>query len=66
MIRRLVLLGRIVNGADTDNTLYDQPEGRASKLSPKAFGISASRTTMNTMRRSGLSTTRSMRIAARW
>jgi len=23
----LVLLGRIVNGADTDNTLYDQPEG---------------------------------------
>ena len=23
----LVLLGRIVNGADTDNTLYNQPEG---------------------------------------
>lgn len=23
----LVLLGRIVNGADTDNTLYKQPEG---------------------------------------
>ena len=23
----LVLLGRIVNGADTDNTLYRQPEG---------------------------------------
>ena len=23
----LVLLGRIVNGADTDNTLYHQPEG---------------------------------------
>ena len=23
----LVLLGRIVNGADTDNTLYSQPEG---------------------------------------
>jgi hypothetical protein len=23
----LVLLGKIVNGADTDNTLYDQPEG---------------------------------------
>jgi hypothetical protein len=23
----LVLLGRIVNGADTDNTLYGQPEG---------------------------------------
>jgi hypothetical protein len=25
--RALVLLGRIVNGADTDNTLYQQPEG---------------------------------------
>jgi hypothetical protein len=25
--RALVLLGRIVNGADTDNTLYDQAEG---------------------------------------
>ena len=25
--RALVLLGRIVNGADTDNTLYKQPEG---------------------------------------
>jgi hypothetical protein len=25
--RALVLLGRIVNGADTDNTLYNQPEG---------------------------------------
>ncbi len=23
----LVLLGRIINGADTDNTLYNQPEG---------------------------------------
>ena len=62
----LVLLGRIVNGADTDNTLYNQPEGRGSKLSPKAFGISASRTTTNTMRRSGLSMTRSMHTAARW
>jgi hypothetical protein len=25
--RALVLLGKIVNGADTDNTLYEQPEG---------------------------------------
>jgi hypothetical protein len=39
---------------------------RASKLSPKAFGISASRTTTNKMQPSGSSTTRSMRIAARW
>ena len=63
----LVLLGRIVNGADTDNTLYRQPEGApALKLSPKASGSLGSRTTTNTMRRSGSSTTRSMRIAARW
>ena len=27
----LVLLGRIVNGADTDNTLYNQPEGPGLK-----------------------------------
>ena len=47
----LVLLGRIVNGADTDNTLYHQPEGPASKPSPKASAISASRTTTSTMRR---------------
>ena len=40
--------------------------GQDWKLSPKAFGISASRTTTNTMRRSGLSMTRSMRTAARW
>src|SRR5450755_4381731 len=38
----------------------------ASKPSPKVSGTSASRTTTNTMRRSGSSTTRSMRIAARW
>jgi hypothetical protein len=31
----LVLLGRIVNGADTDNTLYHQPEVPASKLSQR-------------------------------
>src|SRR5436190_21445519 len=61
----LVLLGRIVNGADTDNTLYNQPEGQGWKLSPKAFGISASRTTTNTMRQGGSSMTRSMRIAAK-
>jgi Chromate resistance exported protein len=39
---------------------------RASKPSLKVFGISASRTTMSTMRLSGSSTTRSWRIAARW
>jgi hypothetical protein len=33
----LVLLGKIVNGADTDNTLYQQPEG-ADKVISRIFG----------------------------
>jgi hypothetical protein len=62
----LVLLGRIVNGADTDNTLYHQPEGPGLEAIAEASGISASGTTMSTMRRSGSYTTRFMRIAVRW
>jgi len=42
----LVLLGKIVNGADTDNTLYHNPKRRALKPSRKVSGISASRTIM--------------------
>src|SRR6202022_3825344 len=37
----LVLLGRIVNGADTDNTLYHQPGGPAPEGVPEGFRISA-------------------------
>ncbi len=33
----LVLLGRIVNGADTDNSLYDQPEGWGLKAIAEGF-----------------------------
>jgi hypothetical protein len=33
----LVLLGKIVNGADTDNTLWNQPEGHRRRLSPFGF-----------------------------
>ncbi len=33
----LVLLGRIVNGADTDNTLYSQPEGPGLKAIAEGF-----------------------------
>src|SRR6195952_1543073 len=62
----LVLLGRIVNGADTDNTLYHQPEGPGLEVIAEGFRHLGSRTTMSTMRRSGSFTTRSMRIAARW
>ena len=33
----LNLLGRIVNGADTDNTLYNQPEGLGLKAIAEGF-----------------------------
>ncbi len=33
----LALLGRIVNGADTDNTLYNQPEGPGLKAIAEGF-----------------------------
>ena len=35
--RALVLLGRIVNGADTDNTLYNQPEGAGLEAVAEGF-----------------------------
>jgi hypothetical protein len=33
----LVLLGKIVNGADTDNTLYNQPEGMGLEAVAEGF-----------------------------
>ena len=33
----LVLLGKIVNGADTDNTLYEQPEGSGLEAIAEGF-----------------------------
>lgn len=33
----LMLLGRIVNGADTDNTLYNQPEGAGLEAVAEGF-----------------------------
>jgi hypothetical protein len=33
----LMLLGRIVNGADTDNTLYEQPEGAGLEAIAEGF-----------------------------
>ena len=33
----LALLGKIVNGADTDNTLYHQPEGPGIEAARWAF-----------------------------
>lgn len=35
--RALLLLARIVNGADTDNTLYHQPEGPGLKAIAEGF-----------------------------
>ena len=35
--RALMLLGRIVNGADTDNTLYGQPEGPGLEAIAEGF-----------------------------
>jgi hypothetical protein len=37
MTPALVLLGRIVNGADTDNTLYGQPEGPGLEAIAEGF-----------------------------
>jgi hypothetical protein len=62
----LVLLGRIVNGADTDNTLTIRPKGPGCRRWPKASGISATRTITRSMRLSGSSMTRSMRMPEKW
>ena len=35
--KALMLLGRIVNGADTDNTLYNQPEGAGLEAVAEGF-----------------------------
>jgi hypothetical protein len=37
--RALVLLGKIVNGADTDNTLWNQPEGSGLKAIAIGFSL---------------------------
>lgn len=42
--RTLVLLGKIVNGADTDNTYTSSPKVRDWRPSRKVFAISAIRT----------------------
>ena len=62
----LVLLGKIVNGADTDNTLYHQPEGPGSKRSPRDFAISDTKTITPSMPRSGSSTTPFTPTARKW
>ena len=55
----LVLWGRIVNGADTDHTLYHQPEGPNLEAVAEASAISALGTITRSIPRSGSSTMRS-------
>ena len=59
----LLLLGKIVNGADTDNTLWRRPEAAGLKPSPKDSATWASATTTKSMPRNGSSMTRCTPIA---
>jgi len=61
----LVLLGKIVNGADTDNTLWNQPEGRALTLLPKGSVISI-KDDHEVNKAEWIVTTPCMPIATRW
>ena len=63
----LVLLGKIVNGADTDNTLWNQPEGaRAGGYRRGVPPSRLSRMTMSKTPPSGSSMTRSMPTVRPW
>src|SRR5215217_1297545 len=62
----LVLLGRIVNGADTDNTLYHQAEGPGLQGWPKVSATSVTRTIMRSTPPSGSSMTRSTPTPRKW
>jgi hypothetical protein len=62
----LVLLGRIVNGADTDNTLYRQAEGPGLEAIAEGFRHLGYRTTTRSMPPSGSSMTRSTPTPRRW
>jgi hypothetical protein len=53
----MVLLAKIVNGADTDNSRWNQPEAAGLNAIAEGFGTSASRTTTKSMTRNGSSTT---------
>jgi hypothetical protein len=62
----LVLLGKIVNAADTDNTLYRQPEGPGLEAIAEGFRHLGFKTIMRSTRRSGSSTMRSTLTAKKW
>src|SRR6266487_3473422 len=62
----LVLLGKIVNGADTDNTIWNQPEGSGLEPLPRVSAILVSRTTTSRTPPNGLSMTHSTPIVRKW
>jgi hypothetical protein len=62
----LVLLGRIVNGADTDNTLYKQPEGPGLEAIAEGFRHLGYKDDPHSMLRNGSFTTRFTPTARRW
>jgi hypothetical protein len=62
----LALLGKIVNGADTDNTFITNRKDQGSKQSPRDFAISDTRTITPSMPRSGSSTTPFTPTARKW
>jgi hypothetical protein len=62
----LALLGKIVNGADTDNTLWQQPEGPGLEAIAEGFRHLGIETTIRSMRQNGLSTMRCMPTVKKW
>jgi hypothetical protein len=62
----LALLGKIVNGADTDNTLYHQPEGPGLEAIAEGFRHLGYKTITPSMPRSGSPTTPFTPTARKW
>jgi hypothetical protein len=62
----LVLLGKIVNGADNDNTLWHQPEGPRLEAIAEGFRHWAMPTTRRSTPPNGSSTMRFTPTARRW
>ena len=62
----LVLLGKIVNGADTDNTLWNQPEGPGLEAIAEGFRHLGFRMTTSRMPPSGLSMMPCTPIVRKW
>jgi len=62
----LVLLGKIVNGADTDNSLYHQPEGPGLEAIADGFRRLGYKTITHSMPLSGSFTMHSTPTIKKW